>query len=99
MAIACPISRLPHESRSGRDDLALAAFDPTHGKHAQPSNGASDCQRKEEPEDYVHHHQQTVNGSDTETEYNLIAPPARRRSRVSHHVERVEDESDTCHRH
>src|SRR4051794_26559473 len=99
MAIACPISRLPNESRSRRDDLTLAAFDPTHGEPAQPSNGASDCQGEEEPEDYVHHHQQTVNGSDAETEYNLISLPARRCSRISHHVERVEDKSDTRHRH
>ena len=45
------------------------------------------------------HHQESVNGGNTETEYDLIAPAFRRRGRIGHHVERVKDESNTAHRH
>src|SRR5215204_5392919 len=98
MAIASLISRLPHKCRS-RYLFTLTAPDPPHGKRAKSSNSADDCQCKEESEDYMHHHQQTVDCGHTETEPDLIAPPARRCSRISHHVERVKDKSDTRHRY
>src|SRR5919205_1127508 len=98
MAIAWPISRLPHERRS-RDLLTLAPPDPAHGKRAKPSHRADDCQCEEESEDYMHHHQQPVHCSDTESERDLIAPAARRCRGIRHHVERVKDKSDTRHRY
>jgi len=75
------------------------ATNPPHGKRAKSSNRADDGQCKEESEDYVHHHQQTVDRGHTETKPDLIATPARRCSRVGHHVERVKDKSDARHRY
>src|SRR6185369_6654839 len=100
MAIAWPISRLPHKSRSDRINLlTLTTPDPPHGERAKSSNTADDRQREEESEDYMHHHQQPVDGGNTETECDLIAPPDWRCSWISHHVERVKDKSDTRHRY
>ena len=45
------------------------------------------------------HHQQPVDGGNTETECDLLPPAAWRCSGIGHHVERVEDEGDTGHRH
>src|SRR5215510_15484163 len=103
IAIACPISRLPHKSRSRCVDrirlFTRTAPDPCHGIRAQPSAGADDRQGKEDSKDYMDRHQQPVDGGNTETKRDLIAPPSWRCSGVSHHVERVENKSDTGHWH
>ena len=70
-----------------------------HREHPQTANGADDRQREEQSEDHMGHHQKAVDSGNTETEDDLIPPAFRRRSRIGHHVERVENESDTGHRH
>src|ERR1043166_2193516 len=101
MAIACPISRLPHQgaSRLCDDIITRAASDPSHRIRAQPSESADDCQRKKESEDYMGRHQQSVDSGNTETESDLIASTCRCCRWIGHHVERVEDKSDTSDRH
>src|SRR5262249_40560824 len=79
--------------------FTLTAPDPAHSKRAQASAGADDCQGKEESEDHMQYHQQTIDSGNTETESDLIASPCRRGGRVGHHVERVEEEGDARHRH
>src|SRR5262245_34568266 len=100
MAIAGRISRLPYESRSRSiDRLTLAAPDPLPGKNAQASHRADDCQGKEESENYMGHHQHSIDSGNAETEHDLFAPSAWRRRRIGHHVKGVENESDAGHRY
>src|SRR6185503_12353874 len=79
--------------------FTLPPSDPPDGIRAQSSKCADDRQGKEESEDYMGHHQQSVHSSNAETEYDLIAPSCRRCRRIGHHVKRVEDKSDTRHRY
>src|SRR5215813_2407821 len=101
IAIAWPISRLPYQSRSWSsiDLFNLGTLEPPARVHPHSRNCADDCQRKEKSEDNMGHHQHAVDTGNSETECDLISPPTRRSSRVSHHVERVKDESDTSHRY
>src|SRR5215216_3300104 len=103
MAIACAISRLPRHRGSrccdSIDFYTRTTFGPIHGKHAETSHCADDCQGKEESEDYMRHHQQPIDAGNAESENDLVPVPRWRCSRVGHHVERVEDESNTSHRY
>src|SRR5688572_17074614 len=106
MAIAWAILCLPHHrmsrgrwtQRTRRNDrldlLTLLALEPPARVHPHSSKSADDCQGKEQSEDHVGHHQQSIDRGYTEAERDLLAPPFRCCRRIGHHVERVEDESD-----